>query len=40
MDLYLIIEAKKKDQALFKLIKDLNKINYDCKFIDNSTIEI
>ena len=35
-----MIEAKKKDQALFKLIKDLNKINYDCKFIDNSTIEI
>ena len=40
IDFDVMIEAKKKDQALFKLIKDLNKINYDCKFIDNSTIEI
>lgn len=39
-DFDIMIEAKKKDQALFKLMKDLNKINYNCKFIDNSTIEI
>lgn len=39
-DFDVMIEAKKKDQALFKLMKDLRKINYNCKFIDNSTIEI
>lgn len=39
-DFDVMIEAKKKDQALFKLMKDLSKINYRCKFIDNSTIEI
>ena len=39
-DFDVMIEAKKKDQALFKLMSDLKKINYHCKFIDNSTIEI
>ena len=39
-DFDVMIEAKKKDQALFKLMKDLSKINYKCKFIDDSTIEI
>ena len=39
-DFDVMIEAKKKDQALFQLIKDLKKINYDCRFIENSTIEI
>lgn len=39
-DFDVMIEAKKKDQALHKLMKDLRKINYNCKFIDNSTIEI
>lgn len=39
-DFDVMIEAKKKDLALFQLIKDLKKINYPCKFIDNSTIEI
>ena len=39
-DFDVMIEAKKKDQALFKLMKDLRKINYKCKFIDDSTIEI
>lgn len=39
-DFDVMIEAKKKDQALFKLMRDLSKINYNCKFIDNSTIEI
>lgn len=39
-DFDVMIEAKKKDQALFKLMNDLRKINCKCKFIDNSTIEI
>ena len=39
-DFDVMIEAKKKDQALFKLMKDLSKINYKCKFIDDSTIEV
>lgn len=39
-DFDVMIEAKKKNQALFQLMKDLSKINYDCKFIDNSTIEV
>lgn len=39
-DFDVMIEAKKKDQALFKLMKDLKKSNYSCKFIDNSTINI
>ena len=35
-----MIEAKKKDQALFRLIEDLksSKLKYD--FIDSSTIKI
>ena len=36
----MMIEAKKKDLALFKLIDDLRKINYPCEFIDESTIKI
>lgn len=39
-DFDVMIEAKNKDQALFELMNDLRKINYKCKFIDNSTIEI
>ena len=39
-DFDVMIEAKKKDQALFKLMEDLRRINYNCKYIDNSTIEI
>ncbi|WP_455538692.1 UV DNA damage repair endonuclease UvsE [Terrisporobacter sp.] len=39
-DFDVMIEAKKKDQALFQLVKDLKKINYPCKFIDSSTIKI
>ncbi|WP_434796166.1 UV DNA damage repair endonuclease UvsE [Terrisporobacter vanillatitrophus] len=39
-DFDIMIEAKMKDQSLFKLMNDLRKINYKCKFIDNSTIEI
>lgn len=39
-DFDVMIEAKKKDQALFKLMKDLSKTNYNFKFINNSTIEI
>lgn len=35
-----MIEAKKKDQALIKLVKDLKKINYPCEFLDSSTIKI
>ncbi len=40
VDFDIMIEAKKKDQALFKLIQDLKDIGYLCKFIDNSTIQI
>lgn len=39
-DFDIMIEAKMKDQSLFKLMNDLRKINYKCKFIDNSTLEI
>ncbi|MPN26317.1 UV DNA damage endonuclease [bioreactor metagenome] len=39
-DFDIMIEAKMKDQSLFKLMSDLRKINYKCNFIDNSTIEI
>lgn len=39
-DFDVMIEAKKKDLALFRLVKDLKEINYPCKIIDNSTIEI
>lgn len=39
-DFDIMIEAKMKDQSLFKLMNDLRKINYKCNFIDNSTIEI
>ena len=39
-DFDMMIEAKKKDLALFKLIDDLRKINYPCEFIDESTIKI
>lgn len=39
-DFDVMIEAKMKDKSLFKLMNDLRKINYKCKFIDNSTIEI
>ncbi|MCC3868440.1 UV DNA damage repair endonuclease UvsE [Terrisporobacter mayombei] len=37
-DFDVMIEAKKKDQAILKLMRNLRKINYNCKFIDNSTI--
>ena len=39
-DFDVMIEAKKKDQALFKLVEDLKSTDYKCKFIDNSTLEI
>lgn len=39
-DFDVMIEAKKKDLALFKLMDDLKKINYPCEFIDKSTIKI
>lgn len=39
-DFDVMIEAKKKDQALIKLVKDLKKINYPCEFLDSSTIKI
>lgn len=35
-----MIEAKKKDQALIKLVEDLKKINYPCEFLDSGTIKI
>ena len=39
-DFDVMIEAKKKDQALLKLVKDLKKINYPCEFLNSSTIKI
>lgn len=39
-DFDVMIEAKKKDQALLKLVKDLKKINYPCEFLDSGTIKI
>ena len=39
-DFDVMIEAKKKDQALIKLVEDLKKINYPCEFLDSSTIKI
>lgn len=39
-DFDVMIEAKKKDQALFKLIDDLKKPKYKIKFIDDTTIEL
>ena len=35
-----MIEAKKKDIALFKLIDDLKIFDKNIKFIDKTTIEI
>jgi UV DNA damage endonuclease len=35
-----MIEAKKKDIALFKLIDDLKILDKNIKFIDKTTIEI
>lgn len=39
-DFDVMIEAKKKDFALFKLVDDIKNLKSDWKFIDNSTIEI
>ncbi len=39
-DIDIMIEAKKKDKALLKLIEDLRKTNLDFKFIDETTIEV
>ena len=39
-DFDVMIEAKAKDLAVFKLIEDLKEINRDIKFIDKTTIEI
>lgn len=38
-DFDIMIEAKKKDQALFKLVEDIKAINGGIKFIDNTTFE-
>lgn len=35
-----MIEAKKKDQALFKLMQDLKKLRPNYRYLDESTIEI
>lgn len=35
-----MIEAKRKDLALFKLMEDLKKVRPDYKYIDNTTIQI
>lgn len=39
-DYYVMIEAKKKDQALFQLAKDIKTIKPNWKWIDNSTFEL
>jgi UV DNA damage endonuclease len=39
-DYYVMIEAKKKDQALFKLAEDIKAIRPGWKWIDNSTFEL
>ncbi|MGL5314537.1 MAG: UV DNA damage repair endonuclease UvsE [Peptostreptococcaceae bacterium] len=39
-DFDVMIEAKQKDLALYKLIEDMKKLNNNIKFIDKSTIEI
>ncbi len=39
-DFDIMIEAKKKDLALFKLIDDLKKLDKNIKFIDKTTLEI
>lgn len=39
-DLDVMIEAKQKDLALFKLVKDIKKLKPDWKWIDNTTLEI
>jgi UV DNA damage endonuclease len=38
-DLDVMIEAKQKDQALFKLIKDLEKLTF-IKVIDQATVKL
>ena len=40
VDFDVMIEAKKKDLALFKLVKDLKEMKYPCEFIDDSTLKI
>ncbi len=35
-----MIEAKKKDKAMLKLIEDLKRTDLDFKFIDETTIEV
>lgn len=39
-DIDVMIEAKNKDLALFKLVKDIKKLKPDWKWIDSSTLEI
>lgn len=39
-DIDIMIEAKKKDFALFKLVKDLKDLRKDWNWIDSSTLEI
>lgn len=39
-DYYVMIEAKKKDQALFQLANDIKAIRPNWKWIDNSTFEL
>lgn len=39
-DMDVMIEAKKKDKAMLKLIEDLKRTDLDFKFIDETTIEV
>ncbi|WP_163193114.1 UV DNA damage repair endonuclease UvsE [Clostridium thermarum] len=39
-DIDIMLEAKKKDLSLFKLMEDLKAIKKEWKFIDNSTFEV
>ncbi len=39
-DFDIMLEAKKKDQALFQLVKDIKAIRPNWKWIDNTTLEV
>lgn len=39
-DIDVMIEAKQKDLALYKLVQDIKRIKSEWKFIDNTTFEV
>jgi UV DNA damage endonuclease len=40
IDFDVMIEAKKKDLSLFKLVEDINEIRPKWNWIDNTTLEV